>query len=77
MQMLTKQAVYWILLATMALLGSDASGDPVIDWAVEKGPVKPVNGVGQPPLIGFPALTMMHRVEEVSNPNGVLFVCGR
>ena len=36
-----------------------------VDFSREMGPIKPVNGVGQPPMIGGPTrFSMMHYLAE-------------
>ena len=40
-----------------------------IDWAASAGPVKPVNGVGQPPMNGLPRkASMIHYLKEAGVP---------
>ena len=40
-----------------------------VDWSAETGPVKPVNGVGQPPMIGAPTqFGMMHYLKDAGIP---------
>lgn len=40
-----------------------------VDWTNELGPVKPVNGVGQPPMIGAPAeFPLMHYLKDAGIP---------
>ena len=40
-----------------------------VDWSAERGPVKAVNAVGQPPMVGGPAnFTMMHYLGEAGIP---------
>ena len=40
-----------------------------VDPSVETGPVKPVNGVGQPPMVGMPTATpMFHYLREAGIP---------
>ena len=40
-----------------------------VDWEKPVGPVKPVNGVGQPPMLGGPyAFSMMHYLKEAGIP---------
>ena len=56
------------LAGVLFVLSGIAAGDPAVDWTVEKGPVKAVNGVGQPPLIGFPELTMLRYLKDARIP---------
>lgn len=45
------------------------AGQVYVEWDSELGPVKPVNGVGQPPMVGGPSdFTMMHYLKEVGIP---------
>ena len=40
-----------------------------VDWSAERGPVKAVNGVGQPPMTGGPSnFTLMHYLKEAGIP---------
>jgi hypothetical protein len=54
----------------MAALSATAIGAEVkVDFAKEIGPVKPVNGVGQPPMIGaLNNWSMMHYLKEAGIP---------
>ena len=57
------------LLAAICFDGISAAGIQLIDWNCVTGPVKPVNGVGQPPLQGLPRkATMMHYLKEAGIP---------
>ena len=58
------------LSAGIATAASDAPKAAVkVDFGVETGPVKPVNGVGQPPLIGSLAgWDLMHYLKEAGIP---------
>ena len=48
---------------------ADESVDIRVDWAASVGPVKPVNGVGQPPMIGGPkSFELMHSLKEAGIP---------
>ena len=50
------------MVRTIALAALCASAAEVkVDWSAEIGPVKPVNGVGQPPLVGKLATYPMFR----------------
>ena len=52
-----------------AVLLAAGTVDVKVDWNAEKGPVKAVNAVGQPPMIGGPAnFTMMHYLKEADVP---------
>ena len=44
------------MIASMVAAALIAAGavEIKVDWTAEKGPVKPVNGVGQPPMNGGP-----------------------
>jgi len=45
------------------------TAEVTVDWDVEKGPVKPVNAVGQPPMLGGPRnFSMMHYLKEAGVP---------
>ena len=56
------------LLLGAALLAA-GTVEVKVDWSAELGPVKPVNAVGQPPMIGGPAnFTMMHYLKEAGVP---------
>ena len=62
-----------VLPALAAVLSAFAPAAPAVefkvDFACELGPVKPVNGVGQPPLIGGPTnFRMMHYLKEAGIP---------
>jgi hypothetical protein len=67
-----KAAVRAILLCLLSANCCDcvsAAEAKVIDWDNVVGPVKPVNGVGQPPLQGLPRkATMMHYLKEAGIP---------
>ena len=54
----------------MAALSATAIGAEIkVDFAKEIGPVKPVNGVGQPPMIGaLNNWSMMHYLKEACIP---------
>ena len=39
-----------------------------VDFATETGPVKPVNGVGQPPMLGFGNDRLFHYLTEAGIP---------
>ena len=60
-------------LLAMLLAGAAVAQEPVaeitVDWAAERGPVKPVNAVGQPPMLGGPSnFSMMHYLKEAGIP---------
>ena len=54
------------ILAFAASVGLFAAETVVtVDFSREMGPIKPVNGVGQPPMIGGPTrFSMMHYLAE-------------
>jgi hypothetical protein len=57
----------WVLAAAFAALW--ASGEISVDFDTVVGPVKPVNGVGQPPMLGGPVdFRMMHYLKEAGIP---------
>ena len=58
------------LAATVALAALCAFAAEVnVDWNVETGPVKPVNGVGQPPMVGqLGEWSMLHYLKDAGIP---------
>ena len=60
------------LVSAAALLCGSAAASPlkvVVDPAADLGPVKPVNGVGQPPMVGaLKNWPMMHYLKEAGIP---------
>ena len=58
------------LSAGIALAAADTPKATVkVDFGVETGPVKPVNGVGQPPMVGqLNNWSMMHYLKEAGIP---------
>ena len=49
--------------------GAAVSAEVKIDWDAEIGPVKPVNGVGQPPMLGGPtSFKLMHYLRDAGIP---------
>ena len=58
-----------LLAGTMLVCLSAVSAEVKVDWNNEVGPVKPVNAVGQPPMLGGPTgFRMMHYLRDVSIP---------
>ena len=61
-----------MMVTSMLIAALFAASDVVdvkVDWQAEKGPVKAVNAVGQPPMLGGPAnFTMMHYLKEAGVP---------
>ena len=53
-----------IALCAAALKGAEV----VVDASCELGPVKPVNGVGQPPILGWSNMSMFHYLKEAGIP---------
>ena len=58
------------MVKTIALAALCAGAAEVkVDWSAEIGPVKPVNGVGQPPMVGpLSSWSMLHYLEEAGIP---------
>ena len=58
------------MLVVSAAIGALAcsAAKVTVDPAREIGPVKPVNGVGQPPMIGFTEYPMFHYLKEAGIP---------
>ena len=58
-----------ILLAVSAMMTTLLASSAPIEWNSAVGPVKPVNGVGQPPMLGLPRKAyMMHYLKEAGIP---------
>ena len=59
-----------MLFACTALVaGAAFAAEVKIDWNAETGPVKPVNAVGQPPMLGGPReFSMFHYLKEAGVP---------
>ena len=60
-----------VILSVAAVLSAAFAGAATVsvDWSVETGPVKPVNGVGQPPMIGaLGDWSMLHYLKEAGIP---------
>ena len=47
---------------------NDAVARITVDFSDIKGPVKPVNGVGQPPMLGFSDDSLFHYLTEAGVP---------
>ena len=59
----------YICLAAGLLGAAVAQGASLVDFSTTKGPVKPVNGVGQPPMLGMPMRSpMFHYLKEAGIP---------
>ena len=55
--------------AAVAVLSCSRAATIAVDWDSAVGPVKPVNGVGQPPMYGGPReFKMMHYLKEAGIP---------
>ena len=58
-----------MVVAASAGLLAAADGDfAKVDFAHPQGVVKPVNGVGQPPILGFDDMSMFHWLKEAGIP---------
>ena len=58
-----------ILLAVSAMMTTLLASSAPIEWNSAVGPVKPVNGVGLPPMLGLPRKAyMMHYLKEAGIP---------
>lgn len=65
---MTRLTIAMVAVSAMAVWSANAA-TVEIDFASELGPVKPVNGVGQPPMIGAPAnFEMMHYLKDAGIP---------
>ena len=60
-------AVVNAALAVVAALSANAA-EVKVDFSRETGPVKPVNGVGQPPMLGFGGDSLFHYLTEAAVP---------
>ena len=60
------QVVVASLIAALALTG--AAVEVSVDLDARKGSVKPVNGVGQPPLLGWDNMSMFHCLKDAGIP---------
>ena len=56
------------LLAVLAVAAFAAEASVTVDFSRETGPVKPVNGVGQPPILGSDGTNMFHYLGEAGIP---------
>ena len=56
------------LMGVFALSAVAAAVEVKVDFAKETGPVKPVNGVGQPPMLGFGGDSLFHYLTEAGVP---------
>ena len=56
------------LVGALALSAVAAAVEVKVDFAKETGPVKPVNGVGQPPMLGFGGDSLFHYLTEAGVP---------
>ena len=58
-----------VLWSATILAATAGAVDVTVDWNAEIGQVKPVNGVGQPPMLGGPTdFKMMHYLSDVGIP---------
>ena len=58
-----------ICLAAGLLGAAVAQGVTPVDFSATTGPVKPVNGIGQPPMVGMPIRSpMFHYLKEAGIP---------
>ena len=58
-----------IVFAAVLVGGAFAADGVVVDFREDVGPVKPVNGVGQPPMIGaLSSWSMMHYLKDAGIP---------
>ena len=57
-----------VLSCAVAMSVSAAAAEVKVDFAKETGPVKPVNGVGQPPMLGFGGDSLFHYLTEAGVP---------
>ena len=57
-----------IALSLAMAAGSVWASTVTVDFADERGPVKPVNGVGQPPILGLDGTNMFHYLREAGIP---------
>ena len=54
--------------ALAVVLAGALSAEPSIDFSTAVGPVKPVNAVGQPPILGFTNTSLFHYLKEAGIP---------
>ena len=59
---------YSLLTTCVALAAVMSVAEPVIDFKTAVGPVKPVNGVGQPPTLGWSDASLYHYLAEAGIP---------
>ena len=60
--------VFLLALATSIVPSFGMAGLVDVDFGSVTGPVKPVNGVGQPPLRGFEGIDLFHYLKEAGIP---------
>ena len=56
-----------LALASAVLLGATAFGEVAVtvDWGAERGPIRDVNSVGQPPITGWVGTNMFHHLAKI------------
>lgn len=58
-----------VLIIVMMMVTSAFAAEVKVDFDIEKGAIKPVNAVGQPPMIGAPRnYSMLHYLKEAGIP---------
>ena len=67
---------YGIVFALLAAMGGAGATTVTVDFADGRGPVKSVNGVGQPPILGLDGTNMFHCLREAGIPYSPLHDVG-